>query len=76
MKKFNKEKKENSQVIDLTKEECPINLVKFKFHFYNLEHFTCIVKKGDQLEGIINFLKYKEVDYQLKEESNYCKIIL
>ena len=62
------EKKTNSQVIDLQNEPCPMNLVKFKFYFHELKTFKAIVKKGEPLNGIINFLKHKNANFEIKEE--------
>ena len=62
------------QEIDLTKEVCPINLVKFKYHFYELKSFICITKKGEASKGIINFLTHKNAIFEIEELEDFIKI--
>ena len=70
------DKKINSQVIDLQNEPCPMNLVKFKFYFYELKTFIAIVKKGDASDGIINFLKHKNANFEVKDEGEVNLFII
>jgi TusA-related sulfurtransferase len=65
----------NMEVIDLTGEPCPLNLVKFKYHFYNLKAFCCLVKNGEPVKGIVNFLQYKNANFKLEEKGD-CTLII
>ena len=64
------------RTIDLQNEPCPLNLVKFKFYFYDLKSFVALVQKGKQSESIIDFLNYKNAIFKIKEEANLIKIIV
>jgi hypothetical protein len=64
------------KTIDLQNEPCPLNLVKFKFYFYDLKSFIALVKKGKQSEGIIDFLNYKKATFKIIQEENLTKIIV
>lgn len=67
----------NSQVVDLTNEPCPMNLVKFKYHFYEFsskkQSFTVLAKNN---QNIINFLEFKKASFVFEKsgESTIFKI--
>lgn len=62
---------ENSQVIDLRKEPCPMNLVKFKFHFSEFskkkENFIVILE-GEGMQNVQNFLNHKKIPFKALNE--------
>ena len=70
------------EVIDLTNEACPINLVKFKYHFYRLqslktlEKASFIIKNGEPLNGIIKFLEYKKMSFELESKEGQSVILV
>jgi hypothetical protein len=65
------------EVIDLRHEICPINLVKFKYHFYrlqnlhNFEKSSFLIKNGEPLNGVIRFLEYKKVTFNLQDKDDF-----
>lgn len=67
----------NSQVIDLRGEACPMNLVKFKYHFsvfgVNKEDFTVLIE-GEGFENIKKFLQFKNVNFAILSEAKGLKI--
>ena len=59
----------NSQAIDLTSEPCPMNLVKFKYHFYEFsskkQSFAVLAKNN---QNIINFLEFKKANFLMEKK--------
>lgn len=62
--------------IDLTKEKCPMNLVKFKFYFYEFsskkQSFNVLLQE-EGFENIINFLNFKNVKFEEIKTSQNTK---